>query len=47
MLHTLLSFNFCKLIPQVARAIYDVEEATSTAFDIILLHKVKTSEFFP
>lgn len=27
---------------KIARAIYDIEEATSTAFDIILDHKVNT-----
>lgn len=25
---------------EIARAVYDVEEATATAFDIILAHKV-------
>ncbi|KAK6242263.1 hypothetical protein SCA6_007652 [Theobroma cacao] len=29
---------------QIARAIYDVEEATTTAFDIILVHKMIKSE---
>lgn len=28
---------------KIARAVYDVEEATSTAFDIILQHKVKNA----
>ena len=33
---TSLLFGLCK----IARAVYDVEEATATAFDIILQHKV-------
>lgn len=36
------SSYFCKiLLVKIAKAIYDVEEATSTAFSIILDHKVK------
>lgn len=32
---------FCTLLFKIARAIFDVEEATAKAFEIILEHKVQ------
>ena len=44
---TSIFYFCCALLSKIARAVYDVEEATSTAFEIIFSHKVILSRLCP